>query len=46
MMDNKTAIERMNKYINKCTLLGIEEFEFGFNEGLDEVHITKIHILF
>ena len=43
-MKNKSAIQRMNEFNSKCTVLGVELFEFGFDEESDEVFITKIYV--
>ena len=43
-MAQKTALERMNTYNNKCTILGVKEFEFKYDEIKEEVQLTKIYM--
>ena len=45
-MQKKSAIQRMKELNSKCAVMGVELFEFGFDEeeDEDEVFVTKIYV--
>lgn len=43
-MEKLTTKEKMERYVVKCNMLGIKNFEFEYNDTLDEVVITNIFV--
>lgn len=43
-MKNKTVIEQMNSYINKCAVMGVHYFDFYYNDDDDIVCVTEIYV--